>query len=68
MKPDQLVFYETAARPGPVERVSDDTIRMELDYTGEGRSWTATETLTLQDPDTLERTQGDYSFTYTRCV
>ncbi|WP_431470986.1 hypothetical protein [Sphingosinithalassobacter sp. LHW66-3] len=69
IEPDTLVFYESAATPGRVEQLSDSSIRLDLAFTGEGETWTQTNTLTLLDDGRrLRREQAEMPpVTYTRC-
>ncbi|HUE79012.1 MAG TPA: hypothetical protein VMN38_05225 [Sphingomicrobium sp.] len=65
---DRLTFYESRAIPARNVEASDDSIRADFDFVGEGQTWTKYQALALQD-DRLVRTESSpmASFTYVRC-
>lgn len=65
---DSLKFYESRAVPAEEIEVSDDSVRGEFDFTGEGQSWSRFMALTRQGR-TLIRTESNpsASFSYVLC-
>ena len=65
---DGLRFYESRATPVSNVELSNDSIRADFAFTGEGQTWTKFQTLALED-DRLVRTESSpmASFTYVRC-
>ncbi|WP_267382111.1 MULTISPECIES: hypothetical protein [unclassified Sphingomonas] len=66
---DALTFYESHATIGRADRLAPGSLSLKLDYLGEGKRWSDTETLTLVDPQTLVREAKSPagSFRYSRC-
>lgn len=64
----ELRFYESRAVPEANVQTSPSSISGNFAFTGEGQSWTKSETFELQQ-DKLIRTESDpmASFTYARC-
>ena len=59
---DRLVFYESVGTVTAVEQVATNTVTLQLDMTGEGESWSSSETLRLTDDGaqlTMERAAGE---------
>ena len=67
---DELRFHESIAVPRRVDRLDADSIRVESDYDGEGRQWTATQVLRLSDGDAALQVDGPdgASMTRIRCA
>lgn len=65
---DGIRFYESRAVPVRNVALSDDSMRADFAFTGEGQTWTKFQTLVLED-DRLVRTESSpmASFTYVRC-
>lgn len=70
---DTLTFYESVGRLGPIEARTDDRIRADFAFTGEGMIWTRDVALTVQDDGRtlVRREYGEdappEAFRYTRC-
>ena len=67
---DELRFHESVAVPRRVDTLDADSIRVESDYDGEGRQWTATQVLRLSDGDAALQVDGPdgASMTRIRCA
>ena len=65
---DGLRFYESRATPVRNIEISNDSIRADFAFTGEGQTWTKFQALGLRE-DKLVRTESSpmASFTYARC-
>ncbi|MGN6498347.1 MAG: hypothetical protein ACTHK5_13585 [Tsuneonella sp.] len=71
-----LTFYESVGRLGTIRDHAENSVTAEFAFSGEGMTWTRTETLEVKDGGkTLVRTEtgGDEPgsggpFTYTRCA
>jgi hypothetical protein len=67
---DSLTFYESRGTPTQVSVLTPDKITLDLDFTGEGQTWTRTTTFTLlDDGKTLVREETDpaTALRYHRC-
>ena len=65
---DSLKFYESRAKLAKVTGAWPEKIEAEFAFTGEGKSWTKTETLALTgSSNTLVRTEDGGEFRYKRC-
>ncbi|QIG81312.1 hypothetical protein [Stakelama tenebrarum] len=65
----KLVFYESVGELRGIEPAGPNAVRITLDFTGEGDSWTAAMTLTLNEDGTLRRDQEEMEpMTYVRCA
>ena len=67
---NKLTFYESRGRPTQVSVLTPDKITLDLDFTGEGQTWTRTTTFTLLDGGrTLVREETDpaTALRYHRC-
>ena len=69
-----LTFYESVGKLGTIKKHSDNSVRADFIFSGEGMTWKREETLTVSG-DKLTRTErgGDEPgsggpFTYTRCA
>jgi hypothetical protein len=67
---DSLTFYESRGTPTHVAVLTPDKVTLDLDFTGEGQTWTRTTTFTLlDDGKTLVREETDpaTALRYHRC-
>lgn len=65
---DQIQFWESFAVPTYILRAGAREVSMELDFTGEGETWTDSTTLALTLDDRLRRADPDGTeVLYTRC-
>ena len=65
---DSMKFYESRAKLAKVTGAFPDKIEAEFAFTGEGQSWTKTETLALSgSSNTLTRTEDGGAFNYKKC-
>jgi hypothetical protein len=67
---DSLTFYESRGVPTHIAVLTPDKIMLDLDFTGEGQTWTRTTTFTLlADGKTLVREETDpiTALRYHRC-
>lgn len=67
---DSLTFYESRGLPTHIAVLAPDKITLDLDFTGEGQTWTRTTTFTLlDDGKTLVREETDpaTALRYHRC-
>ncbi len=62
-----LRFYESRAAPREIEILGADQWRAELDYSGEGQSWTETTTVNLSNSGKTLTRMADGPWTYQRC-
>lgn len=66
---DALRFWESSAVPTYILRAGAREVSMELDFTGEGETWTDSTTLTLTPDGRLRRADPDGTqVLYTRCT
>lgn len=63
----ELRFYESRAVPRNSQAVGESEWTTELDYTGEGQTWTERTTFTVKDGGRTLVRRADGAWTYQRC-
>lgn len=64
---DELRFYESRAIPRNIQLIGPNEWRADLDYSGEGQTWSEKTTLTLSNGGNTLRRMADGPWTYQRC-
>jgi hypothetical protein len=64
---EELRFYESRAVPRNLELRGPDEWRADLEYTGEGQTWSEKTTVTLSNGGKTLRRMADGPWTYQRC-